>query len=298
MKIKKGFILLLLIFTISLILSSCKKEPNADDLAWFFTYIKKSNYKMVKKYIKKYDNIINSSLNIMGMEGNALMVAIGLDDMKMVNLLINEGIDLEYAESNGARVIHAAVQAGKLEYVKLLLEAGADPNTKDNIGMNIYHYALYHPSIEMLNLLYKYNKNIDEPDNKGRTPLAAIMADDRPGLDNITMWFLKKGADFKKVIKLAPDMVPGYIDEKRNEVVKYLISHSPAYRNYVDHEGNTISHFSVGLENDEILDYLLENKYYSNKKNGKGETPLAMAKEIGRNDMAKKIEKYLAQTDK
>jgi len=293
MRIMKKVVLIILLLFIAINIS-CENQYGVDEIMYFYAAIGKSDYGKVKRYIKKYDNIINSSFNLMGMEGNALMGAIGLDDMKMANLLIEEGIDLEYAESNGARVIHAAVQTGKLKYVKLLLEAGADPNTKDNIGMNIYHYALYHPSIEMFNLLYKYNKNIDEPDNKGRTPLAAIMADDRPNLDNITMWFLKKGATFKKVIKLAPDMVPGYIDEGRNEVVKYLILHSPAYRNYIDFEGNTVSHFSVGLENDEILDCLLENKYYSNKKNDKGETPLEMAKEIGRNDMAKKIEKYLA----
>jgi len=298
MKIKKSFILLLVIFTISLILSSCKKEPNADDLAWFFTYIKKSDYKMVQKYIRKYKNIINSTVNITGLRGNALLAALSFDDIKMAKLLITNGINVNYRDNFGATVLQAAIQAGKLKQVKMLLDTGADTEIKNNIGMNIYHYALYHPSIEMLNLLYKYNKNIDEPDNKERTPLAAIMADDRPGLDNITMWFLKRGADFSKVIKLAPDMVPVYIDEKRNEVVKYLIAHSSAYRNYVDHEGNTVSHFSVGLENAEILNFLLENKYYSNKKNDKGETPLKMAKEIGRNDMAKKIEEYLAQPGK
>jgi len=164
--------------------------------------------------------------------------------------------------------------------------------------MNIYHYALYHPSIEMLNLLYKYNKNIDEPDNEGDTPLLVIMSDRRPGLDNITMWFLKKGADFNKVVAIVPGMVPSYINERRNEVVKYLIAHSPVYRNYVDFKGNTVSYFSVWLENDKILDYLLENNYYSNAKNKEGETPLKMAKEIGRNDMAKKIEEYLAQPGK
>ena len=277
---------------------SCESNYGVDEIMYFYAAIGKADYGKVKRYIKKYPKIVNSGIRGMGQETVPLIAALGVGDLDIVKLLLQNGADINNQDSKGISVLHAAIQGGNVEQVKLLVEEGADIKAKDHFGMNIYHYALYHPSIEMLNLLYKYNKNIDEPDNKERTPLAAIMADDRPGLDNITMWFLKRGADFSKVIKLAPDMVPVYIDEKRNEVVKYLIAHSSAYRNYVDHEGNTVSHFSVGLDNAEILNFLLENKYYSNKKNDKGETPLKMAKEIGRNDMAKKIEEYLAQSGK
>lgn len=290
--IKKAVLIILLLFTSINI--SCESQYGVDEIMYFYAAIGKADYGKIKRYIKKYPKIVNSGISGMGQETVPLIAALSVGDLDIVKLLLENGADINNQDSKGISVLHATIQAGNVEQVKLLVESGADITAKDRFSMNIYHYALYHPSIEMLNLLYKYNKKIDEPDNKGRTPLAAIMADDRPGLDNITMWFLKKGALFKKVIKLAPDMVPSYINERRNEVVKYLILHSPAYRNYIDFQGNTVSHFSVGLENDEILDCLLENNYYSNKKNDKGETPLKMAKEIERTDMAKKIEKYLA----
>ena len=288
---KLGLVILLLSVSINI---NCEPNYGVDEVMFFFAAIGKSDYGKIKRYIKKYPTIVNSILIVYGQEATPLRSAFSVNEIKIAKLLLKNGADINHQDSKGISILLAAIQAGKIEHVKILIDSGADITAKDHISMNIYHYALYHPSIEMLNLLYTYNKNIDEPDNKGRTPLAAIMADDRYGFDNITMWFLKKGADFKKVVKLAPDLVPSYIDERRNEVVKYLISHFPSYRDYVDHEGNTVSHFSVGLENDEILNYLLENKYYSNKKNDKGETPLDMAKEIGRKDMVKKIEAYLA----
>ena len=82
-------------------------------------------------------------------------------------------------------------------------------------------------------------------------------------------------------------------EKKRNEVNKYLIENTPSYRNYIDPEGQTVSHFSVEFGNDGVLDCLLENKYYSNAENDKGETPLTMAVRIERDDMVEKIEAYL-----
>ena len=274
-----------------------ESKYGVDEVMFFYAAIGKSDYTKVKRYIKKYPKIVNAAIEGMGMETVPLIAALAVKNLDIAKLLIKKGADINHRDSKGISVLHAAIQGGEVSQVKLLIESGADVTAKDRFGMNIYHYALYRPSIEMLDLLYKYNKKIDEPDNTGDTSLLVIMSDRRSGLDNITMWFLKKGADFAKVVKVVPDMVPIYINQRRNEVVKYLILHSPAYRNYVDHQGNTISHFSVGLENDEILDFLLKNGYYSNKKNDKGETPLDMAKEIGRNDMVKKIERYLKRKE-
>ncbi|GEM_PF-7060456 len=293
MKITNKTILILLMIFLG-IKGNSESQYGVNEIMFFYAAIGKSDYEKVQKYIKKYPKIVNSGLIVYGEEATPLGAAFSHNELKIAKLLLKNGADINHQDSKGISILLAAIQAGKIEHVKLLIESGADVTAKDKFGMNIYHYALYEPSIEMLDLLYKYNKKIDEPDSTGDTPLLVIMSDRRPGFDNITMWFLKKGADFAKAVKIVPNLVPIYIDDRRNEVVKYLILHSPAYRNYVDHQGNTISHFSVGLENDEILNFLLESGYYSNKKNDKGETPLDMAKEIGRNDMVKKIKKYLA----
>ncbi|MCF6334572.1 MAG: ankyrin repeat domain-containing protein [Spirochaetales bacterium] len=289
MKNRKWFLLLVFI----VLLTGCKNEFDAKDVGLFFTAINNSDYGKVEKYIRRYDNIINASFNVMGMQGNALFAAIGFDDIQMIKLLIKEKINLEYNVSIGATALLAAVQKGNIEYVELLLEAGADICSEDNMEMGVYHYALYNPSIEILDLLYEYSELIDEPDDDGTTPLLANMSSRHEGRDYITLWFLKKGADFKTVVELVPEMVPAFIYEKRNEVNKYLIENTPSYRNYIDPDGQTVSHFSVEFGNDEVLDCLLENKYYSNAENDKGETPLKMAVRIEREDMVEKIEEYL-----
>ncbi len=286
--------LLVLITLVILVFSGCERTYDATQIVEMYAAIHNEDLSKVKRYIKRYPGIENSTFSSMGSETNALSAAVAINNMEISKFLIKAGTDVNYQDRQGVSALLGMIQSGNFEYVRFLLEAGADPSIKEYTrSLNAYHYALQNPSIELLDLLYEHSKLIDEPDKIGRTPLVASAIDDRPGADERTLWFLERGADYKTVVEMTPDMVPASIHERRNEVTKYLIVNAPSYREYLDFEGNSVSHFSVGLENDEVLDCLLKNKHYSNAKNDKGETPLEMAKRIGREDMVEKIEAYL-----
>lgn len=285
-------LLFLILVSISLLLG-CKKELQPDEYAKFLTAMHNRDYKVIKKYIDTYNGIMDISFDVMG-ESTVLIAAIGLEDDKMVNLFLDEGINLETQLSDGTTALHIVVKDGFSKYIEILIDAGANFQAKDNSGYTIFHYALYNSSIELLDFLYEYSQEIDIPDDKNVTPLLLAMNDDREGLEEIILWFLKKGASYEKSIQISPDIPPLYINVHRNKVVKYLIENEPSFMKYEDNEGNTISHYSVGYGNYEILDYLFENNLYSHEKNDKGETPLDLAIMWELPEMADKIRNYLA----
>ena len=295
MKVLKVILLILLVL-FSTITFGCDREYGLDEIMHLYAAIGKSDYGKVKRLVSRYPKIVNALFRAGNDEASPLMSALAIGDIGIVNLLLEKGADVNYQDLRGVSVLNATIQGGNVEQVKLILEAGADVGLEDNMELGVYHYALYKPSLEMLDLLYEYSKLIDEPDANGTTPLLANMSSRHEGRDPITLWFLKKGASFDIVIELVPEMIPAFLYKKRNEVNKYLLENTPSYRNYIDPAGQTVSHFSVEFGNDEVLDCLLENKYYSNAENDKGETPLEMAVRMGRKDMVKEIEAYLKVT--
>lgn len=262
---------------------SCKRDlPTTAEYENFIIAVKNSDYNTVERYIRRYDEILNIELDILGVETSMLIAAMGFDDEEMVDLFLESNIDLEYQTPEGVSALNAAIEAGSIRYTEKLLEAGSNVASVDNEGFGIYHYALNNPSLELLNGLYSFSEKIDVKNNNGFTPLMLIMLDTRRHvLDPYIIWFLENGASFQNVIEYNSDVVLVYIEDQRNDVMKYLIDNEDVILNYHDRDGNTISHFSAGTGNDEILNYLIKNDLFSNEVNDLGVTPLDMSIEWG-----------------
>lgn len=65
---------------------------------------------------------------------------------KIVEMLINKGVDLSAKDKVEWTALHRAAYAGHDEIVQLLIEKGADPNLKDDAGRT----PLYLSAIEGL----------------------------------------------------------------------------------------------------------------------------------------------------
>ncbi len=61
--------------------------------------------------------------------------------LKMTDLLLAAGADINTRTSTGGTALHCAVQQGKPKLVRALLERGADPLVADNEGKTAFDYA-------------------------------------------------------------------------------------------------------------------------------------------------------------
>lgn len=71
----------------------------------------------------------------------AIFSAASSGNLKMTDLLISAGADINARTSSGTTALHSATQAGKPKRVRFLLERGADPSIPDAKGKLAGDYA-------------------------------------------------------------------------------------------------------------------------------------------------------------
>lgn len=130
-------------------------------------YIMTENINGIKTTISKL-NHINFSYDS---SYTPLYYAISTDNIEIVELLINEGIRVNYDNSNEKITpLHHASKFGNIEIVRLLLEHGAIVNSKDIKGKTALHYASDKGYKDIIYLLLSKGAKKDIIDQYGLTP--------------------------------------------------------------------------------------------------------------------------------
>ena len=83
----------------------------------------------------------------------------------------------EIQEKPDRTALHRAVAKGDEEEIQLLIDNGADINAKDRIGQTPLHHAVLFNRLNILDLLLKNKADIEIKDNNGNTAkdIAKIM---------------------------------------------------------------------------------------------------------------------------
>ena len=115
-------------------------------------------------------------------------------NMKSIDLLLQEGADVNNADDDGRRPLHYAVGPGNTDYIQKLIDAGADVNVKDSSRETPLMRVAFFGSKEAMELLVKTGCEVNWQDNRGLTALF-IAADD------CVEYLLKAGADVNIVEK-------------------------------------------------------------------------------------------------
>ena len=121
-------------------------------------------------------------------------------DLGAIQVLLERKVDINLQDNYGYTPLRNVLaefslsQDGKaVEIVRRLLEHGADPNIRLTRckGLTPLHQASYLGSLESTRLLLSYGANIDEKDDKGKTPFQVASSG---GHDEIMQLLLKQGA--------------------------------------------------------------------------------------------------------
>ena len=72
---------------------------------------------------------------------------------QIVELLIENGADVNFANSNGVTALIWASRGGHIETIKVLISKSADVNSKDKNGKTALTYALLKENSKIVNLL-------------------------------------------------------------------------------------------------------------------------------------------------
>lgn len=91
-----------------------------------------------------------------------------------IKLLIEQGYDLNQADSNGNTPLHIAAYKGDINIIYLLIENGADLTTRNNNNETPLHAAIYYSgttNTEAVNLLLHLGADYNATGKQGKAPL-------------------------------------------------------------------------------------------------------------------------------
>lgn len=134
-----------------------------------------------KSILKEWHNGLIKRMEAASLTGN----------LRDINHYLDEGLSPNVHMRHGARPIHNAAGAGKIEAVRTLLKRGADPGIIDHYGSTAFHIAAFNNKYEMVDLFLEMGTNVNLKDSKGETPLfCAVHRDDKRMVEKL----ISKGA--------------------------------------------------------------------------------------------------------
>lgn len=93
-----------------------------------------------------------------------------LDDVEILQLLLDRGIDVNTCDERGFHLLHAAARCQQ-PLVSLLLERGARPDVVDDRGKQPIHTAAVRDNLRAVKALLAAGARIDARDHQGRQPI-------------------------------------------------------------------------------------------------------------------------------
>ena len=211
---------------------------------------------------------------------NARMVRAAEDNNSAtVMQLLNEGADINYADSRGNTALINAVSKGNVALVRFLVQRGANIHRKYNESTALV-WAVRAGRSEIARILI--DGGADVHDSKD----AAMLQAAKLGLKDIVPLLIGKGANVNAVDTYEHDMTPLLYAAKNNhiEVVRQLVeARADIDAKYL---GETAFWSGVKKGQVEIVRILARAGADLNRVYGDGWTPLMLAAEWGKTDVA------------
>ncbi len=206
-----------------------------------------------------------------------LHVAAKSGNVRLVQLLLGHGFEINARNVRGETPLHVALLTGKTEAAMLLIRQGADINAPNQRKETPLHYAVRFANQTVMNQLIKSKCSINARDELGKTPLYYAVE----GKDYHIVSALLKG-------RANPNYSDGQGSTPLHEAVRncyteiaVLLMNCGTRINARDKTGSTPLHLAAARGRRGIVELLIKRNARVNKKNKDGETPLHIAARKG-----------------
>jgi ankyrin repeat protein len=122
----------------------------------------------------------------------AVMFAAERGRLDIVELLVANGADINYANRNGLTALHAASYGNHLDVVKFLLEKGADINAIERKGKTPLYYAAITDAADTAQFLIANNADVNARGERGWPPIFAAAENNSV---NVAKQLIEQGAE-------------------------------------------------------------------------------------------------------
>ncbi|MEO0340072.1 MAG: M56 family metallopeptidase [Bacteroidota bacterium] len=123
-----------------------------------------------------------------------LFDAIQDGNLEVVQLLIQQGVDINGSIKAGRTPLIESARTSQLRILKYLIKKGAKVNQEADNGFTALMEAAYRGSLEAVTFLYQNGANIKKQDKEGNN---ALMIASKKGYTEIAAFLIEKGSSFK-----------------------------------------------------------------------------------------------------
>ncbi len=215
--------------------------------------------------------------------------------LKVVDWLLRHRADPNKQTGTWGTPVHAAAIGNNLVVLMRLVENGASINDVNYFGEKPIMTAAEYGHLNVVKYLHSQGADVNEENLKdSRTPLIyAAMA----GHLEVVQGLIGLGADVNKATRSGKTPLIGAVENKKHDVVKWLVEEVGANVNIADAYGKTPLFLACELGNIESARILVANRADVNKARASGETPLYIAAKKGDIDIVKLLVENRADVD-
>lgn len=203
----------------------------------------------------------------------ALMLAVKNQKKAAFTLLLKNGGDVNTVNKNGQSILLTAVQRNDQDAVESLLKSGADVNYADSNRKTALHYAVDEGYDNLIPILISAGADVNAKTDTGYTPLHYASA---KGLEDIISDLITARAKVKS--KNSNDDTPLHLAaaEGHEHVIPILIK-AGAYVNAKNSSGDSPLFLAIRNNHEKSVEVLLQHNADSNHLNLDGISPLYLA---------------------
>ncbi|OHD62537.1 MAG: hypothetical protein A2014_00230 [Spirochaetes bacterium GWF1_49_6] len=222
----------------------------------------------------RFLGIIFAFFIVIGCTKSELDTAIEAKDITKVRAILMTNTGVNTGNMGVDSLLHLAVSTENTEIAKFFIDMGADVKVKEYINSNEFNISVLHTAclkddFNMVKMLVEKGAEIDAMDGKGRTPLFDACA---VGDVDIVKYLFEHGASltYREPVKgTYPIHEACYWDNA--DVVKYLLGIG-LNKNLTDFAGQTPFKYAVKGENLDIIKMIVDSGAEIDNKGTDGES--------------------------
>lgn len=229
--------------------------------------------------------LINNGANINNPDNNGttpLMYAIYLNYTNMVIALLDHGAKIELKDKDGSTALHYASDRNRKDLVELLLDRGADINAVREDGLTPLSIASLKGSQSVIRLLIEKGADLEIKHKNGQTALNLAL---KNGFGDIAEILIEKGADIHTIDSYGNNILYVAAYGGCYDIVKFLLEQKgfdPDLQNKKTLQTPLFSAADQGHV--KVMELLIEKGAKVDTKDIKNETPLYFACDKGQID--------------
>lgn len=216
-----------------------------------------------------------------------------LNTLEKRDLIKDDRINLFLSNINRSVVVTPLIYAcytQNKELVKILLENEVDVNETDENGNTALFYSslIVNLDLEIINLLLNYGANVNIQNKVGYTAL--MDAVEANNLDLIRLLLAHRANPDLKEYEVGETALFIAVEDESLEAVKILILEGKANINLQDEIGNTALMNAINNDNNNMVEFLLENGADVSIRNENDEDALDLARENDNQEVLNMLE--------